>query len=117
MYDVQLNSDLSLTSDPPSPTRQICKEFADLMAQDRSPLGNNAQRSSWSQECRAVTHFSLITHGFGQARHLCYPSCLPELLTGVTQKGLRQMFYLSSARAVGTVTLKRRQRRMPNIRK
>uniref|UniRef100_A0A8C5LM71 Neurochondrin n=1 Tax=Leptobrachium leishanense TaxID=445787 RepID=A0A8C5LM71_9ANUR len=47
-------------------TKQICKEFADLMAQDRSPLGNS--RPSFIlepgvQSC--LTHFSLITHGFG----------------------------------------------------
>ncbi|XP_053562973.1 transcription factor AP-2-epsilon isoform X1 [Bombina bombina] len=47
-------------------TKQICKEFADLMAQDRSPLGNSRPSlilEPGVQSC--LTHFSLITHGFG----------------------------------------------------
>uniref|UniRef100_A0A8C4SL54 Transcription factor AP-2 epsilon n=1 Tax=Erpetoichthys calabaricus TaxID=27687 RepID=A0A8C4SL54_ERPCA len=47
-------------------TKQICKEFADLMAQDRSPLGNSRPSPILEpgvQSC--LTHFSLITHGFG----------------------------------------------------
>ncbi|RXM91854.1 Transcription factor AP-2-epsilon [Acipenser ruthenus] len=46
--------------------RQICKEFADLIAQDRSPLGNSRPTPILEpgvQSC--LTHFSLITHGFG----------------------------------------------------
>uniref|UniRef100_A0A8C0NIU6 Transcription factor AP-2 C-terminal domain-containing protein n=1 Tax=Canis lupus familiaris TaxID=9615 RepID=A0A8C0NIU6_CANLF len=46
--------------------RQICKEFADLMAQDRSPLG--ASRPGLLLEPGVqgrLTHFSLLTHGFG----------------------------------------------------
>ncbi|MEE6484260.1 hypothetical protein FKM82_013813 [Ascaphus truei] len=47
-------------------TKQICKEFADLLAQDRSPLGNSRPSlilDPGVQSC--LTHFSLITHGFG----------------------------------------------------
>ncbi|NXE63850.1 AP2E factor, partial [Calcarius ornatus] len=47
-------------------TKQICKEFADLIAQDRSPLGNSRPSlilEPGVQSC--LTHFSLITHGFG----------------------------------------------------
>ncbi|XP_058875171.1 transcription factor AP-2-epsilon-like [Acipenser ruthenus] len=47
-------------------TKQICKEFADLIAQDRSPLGNSRPTPILEpgvQSC--LTHFSLITHGFG----------------------------------------------------
>ncbi|KAM4699766.1 transcription factor AP-2-epsilon [Discoglossus pictus] len=47
-------------------TKQICKEFADLLAQDRSPLGNSRPSMILEpgvQSC--LTHFSLITHGFG----------------------------------------------------
>ncbi|XP_034501087.1 transcription factor AP-2-epsilon [Ailuropoda melanoleuca] len=46
--------------------KQICKEFADLIAQDRSPLGNSRPAlilEPGVQSC--LTHFSLITHGFG----------------------------------------------------
>lgn len=46
--------------------RQICKEFTDLLTQDRSPLGNSRPAPMLEpgiQGC--LTHFSLITHGFG----------------------------------------------------
>lgn len=46
--------------------RQICKEFTDLLTQDRSPLGNSRPvpiLDPGIQGC--LTHFSLITHGFG----------------------------------------------------
>jgi transcription factor AP-2 epsilon len=78
------------------PTRQICKEFADLMAQDRSPLGNSRPAlilEPGVQSC--LTHFSLITHGFGGpaicAALTAFQNYLLESL-----KGLDKMF-LSSA--------------------
>lgn len=46
--------------------RQICKEFTDLLSQDRSPLGNSRPQPILEpgiQSC--LTHFSLISHGFG----------------------------------------------------
>ncbi|XP_062852728.1 transcription factor AP-2 gamma isoform X6 [Trichomycterus rosablanca] len=46
--------------------KQICKEFTDLLTQDRSPLGNTRPvpiLEPGIQNC--LTHFSLITHGFG----------------------------------------------------
>ncbi|XP_040293120.1 transcription factor AP-2 gamma isoform X2 [Bufo bufo] len=48
--------------------KQICKEFTDLLTQDRTPLGNarpNPILEPGIQSCLA--HFSLITHGFGSA--------------------------------------------------
>ncbi|XP_042294846.1 transcription factor AP-2-epsilon isoform X1 [Sceloporus undulatus] len=77
-------------------TKQICKEFADLMAQDRSPLGNS--RPSFIlepgvQSC--LTHFSLITHGFGGpaicAALTAFQNYLVESL-----KGLDKMFLNST---------------------
>lgn len=47
-------------------TKQITKELTDLLNHDRSPLGNqrpNPILESGMQ--RHLTHFSLITHGFG----------------------------------------------------
>ncbi|KAI4806794.1 Transcription factor AP-2-alpha [Dissostichus eleginoides] len=47
-------------------TKQICKEFTDLLSQDRSPLGNSRPQPILEpgiQSC--LTHFSLISHGFG----------------------------------------------------
>ncbi|CAO2589052.1 Transcription factor AP-2-epsilon [Lemmus lemmus] len=76
--------------------KQICKEFADLMAQDRSPLGNSRPTlilDPGVQSC--LTHFSLITHGFGGpaicAALTAFQNYLLESL-----KGLDKMF-LSSA--------------------
>jgi len=47
--------------------RQIIKELSDTLNQDRSPLGNSRPQSNISDPSfqRHMTHFSLITHGFG----------------------------------------------------
>ncbi|NXA42375.1 AP2E factor, partial [Eudromia elegans] len=73
-------------------TKQICKEFADLIAQDRSPLGNSRPSlilEPGVQSC--LTHFSLITHGFGGpaicAALTAFQNYLVESL-----KGLDKMF-------------------------
>ncbi|XP_048638656.1 transcription factor AP-2-epsilon [Marmota marmota marmota] len=75
--------------------KQICKEFADLMAQDRSPLGNSRPAlilEPGVQSC--LTHFSLITHGFGGpaicAALTAFQNYLLESL-----KGLDKMFLTS----------------------
>ncbi|XP_074594274.1 transcription factor AP-2 isoform X2 [Brevipalpus obovatus] len=47
-------------------TKQVIKEFADVLSQDRSPLCNNRQPVVLEQNIqRNLTHFALITHGFG----------------------------------------------------
>ncbi|XP_041421030.1 transcription factor AP-2-delta [Xenopus laevis] len=47
-------------------TKQICKEFQDLLSQDRSPLGSSRPTPILDHDIqRHLTHFSLITHGFG----------------------------------------------------
>ncbi|KAM7328543.1 hypothetical protein ACRRTK_012635 [Alexandromys fortis] len=46
--------------------QQVCKEFTDLLIQDRTPNGNNRPTpvlETNMQNC--LSHFSLITHGFG----------------------------------------------------
>ncbi|NWR58619.1 AP2E factor, partial [Bucorvus abyssinicus] len=77
-------------------TKQICKEFADLIAQDRSPLGNSRPSlilEPGVQSC--LTHFSLITHGFGGpaicAALTAFQNYLLESL-----KGLDKMFMNST---------------------
>ncbi|XP_076213222.1 transcription factor AP-2-epsilon isoform X2 [Aptenodytes patagonicus] len=77
-------------------TKQICKEFADLIAQDRSPLGNSRPSlilEPGIQSC--LTHFSLITHGFGGpaicAALTAFQNYLVESL-----KGLDKMFMNST---------------------
>ncbi|XP_041105327.1 transcription factor AP-2-delta-like [Polyodon spathula] len=47
-------------------TKQVCKEFQDLLSQDRSPLGSSRPTPILDIDIqRHLTHFSLITHGFG----------------------------------------------------
>ncbi|TMS18108.1 Transcription factor AP-2-epsilon [Larimichthys crocea] len=46
--------------------REICKEFMDLMSQDRSPLGGSRPTPCLEPGVQgSLTHFSLLTHGFG----------------------------------------------------
>ncbi|XP_035211993.1 transcription factor AP-2-epsilon-like isoform X2 [Stegodyphus dumicola] len=47
-------------------TREIIKEFAEFLAQDRSPICNTKLNPILPASIqRHLTHFSLITHGFG----------------------------------------------------
>ncbi|CAF0988154.1 unnamed protein product [Didymodactylos carnosus] len=47
-------------------SRQLVKEFTELLSQDRSPLGNCRLSPVLEPSMqRHLTHFSLITHGFG----------------------------------------------------
>uniref|UniRef100_A0A8C4AMV5 Transcription factor AP-2 C-terminal domain-containing protein n=1 Tax=Denticeps clupeoides TaxID=299321 RepID=A0A8C4AMV5_9TELE len=47
-------------------TKEICKEFVDLMSQDRSPLGAGRPNPCLEPGVQgSLTHFSLLTHGFG----------------------------------------------------
>ena len=44
----------------------ICKELMDLLNQDRSPLCNTSPQPILDPMIqRPLTHFSMITHGFG----------------------------------------------------
>ncbi|XP_072531002.1 transcription factor AP-2-epsilon [Salminus brasiliensis] len=46
-------------------TKEICKEFVDLMSQDRSPLGASRPTPCLEPGVQgSLTHFSLLTHGF-----------------------------------------------------
>ena len=47
-------------------TKGVIKEFVDVLNQDRSPLVNTKPQSILDPNIqRNLTHFSLITHGFG----------------------------------------------------
>ena len=79
----------------PSPLRQIVKEFTDLLSQDRSPLGNSRPAPILEpgiQGC--LTHFSLITHGFGSPAICAAMTSLQNYLN----EALKQVdkMYLSS---------------------
>lgn len=78
-----------------STSRQICKEFTDLLTQDRSPLGNSRPAPIMEpgiQGC--LTHFSLITHGFGSPAICAAMTSLQNYLN----EALKQVdkMYLSS---------------------
>ncbi|NP_001161503.1 transcription factor AP-2 beta [Saccoglossus kowalevskii] len=46
--------------------KQLCKELQDVLSQDRSPLGNTRPQVILDPAIqRCLTHFSLISHGFG----------------------------------------------------
>ncbi|MEQ2180715.1 Transcription factor AP-2-alpha, partial [Goodea atripinnis] len=62
--------------------RQVCKEFTDLLSQDRSPLGNSRPQPILEpgiQSC--LTHFSLISHGFGTPALCAAITALQNYLT------------------------------------
>ncbi|MXQ83642.1 hypothetical protein E5288_WYG014527 [Bos mutus] len=61
-----VNSSCSIQTVFKTSARQICKEFQDLLSQDRSPLGSSRPTPILDLDIqRHLTHFSLITHGFG----------------------------------------------------
>ncbi|XP_031423990.1 transcription factor AP-2 gamma [Clupea harengus] len=75
--------------------KQIVKEFTDLLSQDRSPLGNSRPAPILEpgiQGC--LTHFSLITHGFGSPAICAAMTSLQNYLN----EALKQVdkMYLSS---------------------
>ncbi|PKU31782.1 transcription factor ap-2- hypothetical protein [Limosa lapponica baueri] len=74
------------------PYRQLCKEFTDLLAQDRTPIGNSRPTPILEpgiQSC--LTHFSLITHGFGAPAICAALTALQNYLTEAL-KGMDKMF-------------------------
>ncbi|XP_076872644.1 transcription factor AP-2-beta isoform X1 [Brachyhypopomus gauderio] len=73
-------------------TKQLCKEFTDLLAQDRTPLGNSRPTPLLEpgiQSC--LSHFSFITHGFGSPAICAALTALQNYLTEAL-KGLDKMF-------------------------
>uniref|UniRef100_A0A6Q2YYK0 Transcription factor AP-2 C-terminal domain-containing protein n=1 Tax=Esox lucius TaxID=8010 RepID=A0A6Q2YYK0_ESOLU len=75
--------------------KQICKEFTDLLTQDRSPLGNARPAPILDQGIQGcLTHFSLITHGFGSPAICAAMTSLQNYLN----EALKQVdkMYLSS---------------------
>ncbi|KAK9411063.1 transcription factor AP-2-beta [Crotalus adamanteus] len=72
-------------------TKQVCKEFTDLLAQDRTPIGNSRPTPILEpgiQSC--LTHFSLITHGFGSPAICAALTALQNYLTEAL-KGMDKM--------------------------
>ncbi|XP_077171192.1 transcription factor AP-2-beta isoform X1 [Paroedura picta] len=78
-------------------TKQLCKEFTDLLAQDRTPIGNSRPSPILEpgiQSC--LTHFSLITHGFGSPAICAALTALQNYLTEAL-KGMDKMFLNNSS--------------------
>ena len=65
------------------PFRQLIKEFTDLLSQDRSPLGTNSRLAPMLDISiqRHLTHYSLVTHGFGTPAIVGAMSALQNYLT------------------------------------
>jgi hypothetical protein len=63
--------------------RQLIKEFTDLLAQDRSPLGTNSRLAPILDVSiqRHLSHFSYVTHGFGTPAIIGAMSALQNYLT------------------------------------
>ncbi|XP_078486912.1 transcription factor protein isoform X4 [Ciona intestinalis] len=63
-------------------TKQIVKEIQDLMAQDRSPIGNTRPQPILDNAVqRPLTHFSSTTHGFGTPAICAAMTALQHYLT------------------------------------
>ncbi|XP_063078594.1 LOW QUALITY PROTEIN: transcription factor AP-2-beta [Engraulis encrasicolus] len=83
-------------------TKQLCKEFTDLLAQDRTPLGNSRPSPILEpgiQSC--LSHFSLITHGFGSPAICAALTALQNYLSEAL-KGLDKMFLNNPSRHGGS---------------
>lgn len=62
--------------------RQTLKEFIDLLNQDRSPLCNTRPQTILEPNIqRNLTHFSLITHGFGSPAIVAALTSVQNFLT------------------------------------
>ena len=65
-----------------SSCRTIIKEIVDLLNQDRSPLGNTRPQIILEPNIqRHLTHFSLITHGFGSPAIVAAMTAVQNYLT------------------------------------
>ncbi|ESN96816.1 hypothetical protein HELRODRAFT_85967, partial [Helobdella robusta] len=84
-------------------TKQIIKELVDLLNKDRSPLGNTRPQPILDSNLqRHLTHYSLITHGFGSPALVAAMSAvqnyLAEMLKAVDKVAASQ----SSASSAST---------------
>ncbi|CAF1244520.1 unnamed protein product [Adineta steineri] len=63
--------------------KQLIKEFTDLISHDRSPLGTNSRLAPVLDISiqKHLTHFSLVTHGFGTPAIIGAMSALQNYLT------------------------------------
>ncbi|XP_078275382.1 transcription factor AP-2 gamma isoform X3 [Rhinoraja longicauda] len=77
--------------------KQIFKEFTDMLTQDRSPLGNARPGPILEPEIQScLTHFSLLTHGFGSPAICAAMSSLQNYLNEAV-KALDKMYMANSS--------------------
>lgn len=80
-YQLILNDLKPKTNSVLFSTRQIVKEFVDLLNQDRSPLCNSRPQTILEPNIqRNLTHFSLISHGFGSPAIIAALSSMQNFL-------------------------------------
>lgn len=85
------------------------KELVDLLNQDRSPLGNTRPQSILDPTMqRHLTHFSLITHGFGSpaivAAMTAVQNYLNEMLKAVDKNSVSAASVASSSSSSLVIT-------------
>lgn len=108
-YNTQDPSELVTRKNMILATKQIMKEFMDLLNQDRSPLGNTRPQTILEPGIqRHLTHFSLITHGFGSpaivASLTAVQNYLNEMLKVIDKNFTSQNPQVSSANQVDVKT-------------
>ena len=60
----------------------MLKEFQDLLNQDRSPIGNSRPTPTLDAKMQTgLTHFSLLTHGFGTPAFLAVLNTMQSYFT------------------------------------
>ncbi|CAK8690877.1 transcription factor AP-2-alpha-like isoform X2 [Clavelina lepadiformis] len=88
-------------------TKQIVKEIQDLMAQDRSPIGNTRPQPILDSSVqRPLTHFSSTTHGFGTPAICAAMTALQHYLTEMLRYQEKKPFLngVSSTLSTSSVT-------------
>ena len=73
----------------------VTKELMDLLNQDRSPLCNTKPAIILDQNIqRHLTHFSLITHGFGSPAIVAALTAIQVCATDINMKYISQAWKL-----------------------
>lgn len=93
-------------------TKGMVKEFVDLLNQDRSPLCNTRPQTILEPNIqRHLTHFSLITHGFGSPAIVAALTAVQNFLNESLKYLERQLSNYPSAPHLGSVDPKREDTR------
>lgn len=81
------------------------KELVDLLNQDRSPLGNTRPQSILEPSMqRHLTHFSLITHGFGSPAIVAAMTAVQNYLNEMLKAVDKNCISVAAAAAAASAT-------------